>query len=95
MDAYDTRMNELLLHTAKWQPESRVAYIRPRIAEMYDATFKANKARSDAAHEAKFGKTAQDICDTIEVAAIAREIALPTLDPNTLPSFVPAIARAT
>lgn len=47
------------------------------------------------AEAAKRHLTAQDICDTVEIAAIVRQIALPTLADDTPPSFVPALARAT
>lgn len=39
--------------------------------------------------------TLDDIRETVEIAAIVRQIALPTLSDDTPPSFVPAIARAT
>lgn len=39
--------------------------------------------------------TIDDARDTMEVAAIARQMALPVLADDTPPSFIPALARAT
>lgn len=37
----------------------------------------------------------EDVRQTIEIAAIVRQMALPTISIDTPPSFIPAIARAT
>lgn len=59
MDVLNTRMSELLAHTKDWQEESRIAYIRPRIAAMYEEIHADNKAKADAEHEARFGHHAR------------------------------------